>query len=164
MFAIDDMIMISMILKKALLILLLLYPAVVYAGHLEDACNMFREELSVIPYDSLKVNTKKWRSIQDDQIYTGCEIVFRSNERLMKNKALPSFEAEENSKLYKGGWRIDESLRADGPGSGAYGIRKDNMLCIVNWDQFSFVNEQGEIKQSEFINMVVQCRYKTTAD
>lgn len=75
----------------------------------------------------------------------------------MKGSELPSFESPEGSMLYRAGWRIDEEYRADGAGYGSYGIMKDAVLCLVHWDQYSWVNERGEIEQSELINITIQC-------
>ena len=144
--------------KKLLLALLLFMPAIACAGEgVQNACKMFYNELKPVPHDKLSVNTGLLSSLSDGKKYRGCEVVFNSNEQLMMSSELPSFETPEGSMLYRAGWRIDEKYRADGEGSGAYGIVKDAVLCLIHWDHNSWLNEKGEIEQSELINMTVQC-------
>jgi len=144
--------------KKLLLALLLFMHATAYAGDgAQSACKIFYSELKQVPHYKLSVNTGLLRSLSDGKKYRGCEVVFKSNEQLMMGSELPSFESPEGSMLYRAGWRIDEKYRADGAGSGSYGIVKDAVLCLIHWDQYSWVNETGKIEQSELINMTVQC-------
>ena len=144
--------------KKLLLALLLFMPAIACAGDgVQNACKMFYSELKPVPHDKLSVNTGLLSSLSNGKKYRGCEVVFNSNERLMMGSGLPSFESPEGSMLYRAGWRIDEKYRADGAGSGSYGIVKDAVLCLIHWDHNSWLNETGEIEQSELINMTVQC-------
>jgi hypothetical protein len=144
--------------KKLLLALLLFLHAIAWASDsVQDACKMFYDELKPVPHCQLSVNTGFLSSLSDGKKYHGCEVVFKSNELLMADSELPSFESPAGSILYRSGWRIDEKFRADGAGSGAYGIAKDAVLCRIYWDQHSWVNETGGIETSEFINMTVQC-------
>ena len=144
--------------KKLLLALLLFMPATACAGDgVQNACKMFYSELKPVPRDKLSVNTGLLSSLSDGKKYRGCEVVFNSNERLMMGLELPYFESPEGSMLYRAGWRTDEKYRADGAGSGSYGIVKDAVLCIIHWNHYSWVNEKGKIEQSDLINMTVQC-------
>jgi len=144
--------------KKLLLALLLFMPAIACAGDgVQNACKMFYSELTLVPHDKLSVNTGLLSSLSNGKKYCGCEVLFNSNEQLMIGSELPSFESPEGSMLYRTGWRIDEKYRADGAGSGSYGIVKDAVLCLIHWDHNSWINETGEIEQSELINMMVQC-------
>lgn len=133
-------------------------PATACAGGgVQNACKIFYNELKPVSHYKLSLNAGLLRSLSDGNKYRGCEVVFKSNEQLMRGSELPSFESPEDSMLYRAGWRIDEKYRADGAGSGSYGIVKDAVLCLIHWDQYSWVNETGEIEQSELINMTVQC-------
>jgi len=144
--------------KKLLLALLLFTPATLRAGDdVQNACKLFYSELKPVPHYRLSVNTGSLHSLSDGKKYRGCEVVFKSNEQLMHGSELPSFESPEGSTLYRAGWRIDEKYRADGAGSGSYGIVKDAVLCLMHWDRYSWLNETGEIEQSELINITVQC-------
>jgi hypothetical protein len=144
--------------KKLLLALLLFMPATACAGaSVQNACKVFYGELKPVPHYELSVNTGLLRSLSGGKKYRGCEVIFKSNEQLMTGSELPSFESPEGSVFYRAGWRIDEKYRADGAGSGSYGIVKEAVLCLIHWDQDSWVNETGEIEQSELINMTVQC-------
>lgn len=127
------------------------------ASDVQKACKVFFRELKAVPSHSLTINTGLFQSVSTGEKFRGCEVVFKSNDKLMAGLEIPSFEAPEGSKLYLDGWRIDEKYRADGPGSGTYGIVKGRVLCRISWDQYSFVNDAGEIEQSEDINMTVQC-------
>ncbi len=127
------------------------------ASDVQEACKAFYKELKAAPHYKLALNTGILQSVSTGEKFRGCEVVFKSDEKLMAQLELPSFEAPEGSKLWRDGWRIDEKYRADGPGSGTYGIVKDGVLCRISWDQYSFVNDAGEIEQSEEINMTVQC-------
>jgi hypothetical protein len=151
--------------KKLLLALLLFLPAIACAGDgVQNVCKMFYSELKPVPHAKLSVNTGLLSSLSDGKKFHGCEVVFNSNEQLMKGTELPTFESREGSMLYRAGWRINEKYRADGAGSGAYGIVKDAVLCLIHWDHYSSLNESGEIEQSDLINMTVQCMSLKTKD
>jgi hypothetical protein len=138
--------------------LLFSFSTQAFAGDdVQHACNVFYKKLKAVPHYKLAVNTGLLHSVSTGEEFRGCELVFKSNEKLMAGLELPSFEAPEGSGLYREGWRIDEHYRADGAGSGAYGIVNGRLLCRISWDQYSFVNDAGEFEQSELINMTVQC-------
>jgi len=140
------------------LIFILLPSLGLASDSLREACDFFYKRLEPIPHYSLEVREGKLKSLSTGADFFGCEAAFKSNVKLMKDSTyLPSFEAEEGSELYKEGWRIDEKYRADGPGSGSYGIVKGKMACVIHWDQFSYVDDNGEIQVSDEINMTVQC-------
>jgi hypothetical protein len=145
--------------RKLLTALLLFIPTNAHAGGVvRNSCKMFYVSLKTVPHYELVVNTGLLRSPSDGRKSRGCEVVFKSNEQLMRGLELPTFEPAEGSVLYRAGWRIDEKYRADGAGSGSYGIVKDAVLCLIHWDQHSWVNEKTrEIEQSGLINMTVQC-------
>ncbi len=141
--------------KRLILFIMLVQVSVYEVEASENVCSMFYQGLKGVPHDSLVI---KERIIQS-QFYKfkGCEVIFTSNERLMHDSKLPSFEAEKGSKLYDTGWRIDEQHRADGPGTGSYRIVKDKIECNIDWDHHAWLAEPAILEQSEFINMTVQC-------
>jgi len=150
-------------LYKALLttgvILLLFLPLSASAGSdLQEICSAFHEELKIIPHDSLVIRAGLVSGPFEGEKVPGCKVIFKSREALMGNSEnLPSFEAEEGSKLHREGWRINEQDRADGAGSGSYVIEKDTTLCIVSWDQHAWIDETGKSGQSAFIDMKIRC-------
>lgn len=147
--------------KRILILIFLLIPIIANANDkLQNACNFFHEDLAHVPNNSVVLNTGQLHSRFDGQAFNGCEVVFNSHGILLKNGSadLPSFRATKDSTLYEDGWREENRYAADGPGSGTYGIVKDNILCIINWDQHSWIDDKtGNIEHSDFINMVVQC-------
>lgn len=140
------------------LLLFLPLPAVA-ADDPALSCGMFYNELSLVPHDRLVQNIGRLRSenfVRGD--FNGCEVIFASREELFKEgDSLPMFEPYEDSELYRQGWRFVNRYTADGPGSGVHGIVRNQVLCLIDWDQHAWINEAGEHEQSNLINMTVQC-------
>ncbi|TAN41014.1 MAG: hypothetical protein EPN22_16590 [Nitrospirae bacterium] len=122
-------------------------------------CDYFYGKLVNISHQ--KILFEKDAAVQDisGEEFKGCRIVFNSNMKLMKGSIhLPSFWADEGTELYKQGWRNEHNYTADGPGSGKYAIINNGFICIIDWDQHSWIDDKtGEIMSSELINMEVQC-------
>ncbi|MCJ7629679.1 MAG: hypothetical protein MUO50_14990, partial [Longimicrobiales bacterium] len=70
--------------------------------------------------------------------------------------ALPGFDAIEDSEMCRAGWREIVDVRADGPGSGIFGLENDPVACVVRWGQPSYVDDDGEIIQSETLSIHIQ--------
>lgn len=50
---------------------------------------------------------------------------------------------------------------ADGPGSSTVGIENKMNRCLLNWSQYAWIDEEtNEQKQSDQINITVQCSVK----
>lgn len=130
------------------------------AGGELPTCEYFYQVLSRLPHAELQINTGEFGAAPDQQQFNECGVTFHSDDSLMVSGAadLPSFRAEEGSELFKAGWREDNSYAADGAGTGAYGIRRDNALCVIRWDQHSWINEAGASDQSHLVNLEVRCR------
>lgn len=55
------------------------------------------------------------------------------------------------------GWRMENSIGADGPGTTLFAIRKESSICLVSEMQPAYLGDNGEIVQSDVLQIVVQC-------
>ena len=49
------------------------------------------------------------------------------------------------------------AMMADGAGTGLYGIRRGNTVCVVDWEQPAYLDDDGNIVQSDTFTMRIQC-------
>ena len=128
----------------------------------QDPCAYFLRALAAVPHEKLTHSSGEHESLWDGKKYVGCEVKFVTHNNLLTgSKSAPSFEATEGTELYRNGWRMNNSLVADGPGTSIFGIEEDDVLCLVSRDQPAYVDEKsGKIIQSETLNIAVQCRQK----
>ena len=45
---------------------------------------------------------------------------------------------------------MDNSIVADGPGTGIFAIEKDSVLCLIRHDKPAYLDSPGNIVQSEY--------------
>ena len=129
------------------------------AADLTAVCDSFCRDLACVPHRELTVEQDVVMTTPDGKAFHGCKVVFRSHAALTGDHyRLPSFWPHEGTPLYQQGWRLDHRYTADGPGSGKHGIVNNSLLCIIDWDRHSWIDEQtNEIVQSDLINMQVNC-------
>lgn len=135
------------------------WPAYAATGK-QDACEHFFLALKAVPHETLTRSEGQHESLWDSKKYMGCEVQFVTNDTLISGKRVPDFDALEGSEMYRRGWRVNNSIVADGPGSGIFGIEKESVLCIVRHDQPAGLDEHGNFEQSETLSITVQCRQK----
>jgi hypothetical protein len=123
-----------------------------------ELCEHFFTALEDVPHVVLSVTTGDFVSIWDNAEYSGCEIEFETNDALRAGTPIPDFDAIQDSEMHRLGWRIAQEIRADGPGSGFFGLEKESVLCVVRWAQPAHIDDDGEIVQSETFSMKIQCR------
>ena len=128
------------------------------AGRQANACGWFRETLEPIPHQSLSLDSGAHDSIHDGRTYTGCTVRFETNDSLRSDRQMPNLDALEGSELYRLGWRADNSIGADGPGTSLFAIRRTPWLCVVRESQPAYLDDSGEIIRSETLQITVQCR------
>ncbi len=121
-------------------------------------CEPFFTALESVPHVALSMSAGPFVSTWDEMEYRGCEVDFETNDSLSAGVPVPSFDAIEDSDMYRLGWRMSHGITADGPGSGVFGIERESVLCVVRWAQPAYLFDDGEIVQSETFNMKVQCR------
>ncbi|MDH3426961.1 MAG: hypothetical protein OEM23_00870 [Gemmatimonadota bacterium] len=109
-------------------------------------------------HDSLSVRAGTFTSLYDGVEYQGCELRFTTHDSLPRTVPVPDFDALPDSEMYRLGWRMSREIRADGPGSGLFGIERESVLCVIRWAQPAYLADDGEIVQSETFSMTVQCR------
>jgi hypothetical protein len=121
----------------------------------DSSCNQFYNELSKLPHTRLTETTNGFVSILDGKSLKGCEVIFESNESRVSGEIVyQKFQSFTNWQ----GWYINENLCADGAGSSTVVIENNQNRCILNWSQPSWIDEKSnEYRQSENINLVVQC-------
>ena len=121
-------------------------------------CEPLATALEPVPHVTLTVRTGDYESVWDGARHRGCEIEFETTDSLRADVPVPDFDAIEGSEMYRSGWRSSDRIRADGPGSGVFGIARDTVSCVVRWEQPSHLDDEGGIVTSETLSMKVQCR------
>jgi hypothetical protein len=101
-----------------------------------------------------------YKSLWDGKKYTGCEVEFVTHDKLLSGRRVPDFEPLKGSEMYRKGWRANNSFVADGPGTGVFGVEKESVLCLVRHEQPAYLDDYGNIIQSETLRITVQCRYR----
>ena len=140
-----------------LLIWVVVMPAYATAGE-PDSCEPFFLALKAVPHDKLSHSDGEHLSLWDQKKYAGCEVQFVSHDDLLAGQQAPDFDALKGSEMYRRGWRMNNSIGADGPGSGIFGIEKEAVLCLVSHAQPSYIDDDGTFVQSETLSMTIQCR------
>lgn len=138
-------------------------PAVMAAAAAvaKDPCGYFLQALKAVPHEKLTRIDGDIQSLWDGKKHSGCEVMLVTNDTLRSGRDAPDFTATDGTRLYRLGWRMNNSLVADGPGSGIFGIENDSVLCLVSHDQPAELDEKtGKITQSETLTLTVQCRQK----
>jgi len=143
-------------------------PAAVYsqepgpsASDRANPCEPFAVALEAVPHVALAVRSGRFESMWDQVEYDGCEVEFETIDSLKARTPVPSFDAIEETEMYRLGWRASHGIGADGPGSGIFGIEKDAVLCVIRWSQPAHIDDSGEIVHSEIFTMKIQCRERS---
>ena len=128
------------------------------ASGADPVCSYFFNKLSELPHSKLILNNSDFKSVQDGKILKGCEVIYESNVSMVAgSKVFELFESFSHSP----GWVINNNLAADGPGSSTVGIENGTHRCLINWSQFSWIDEEThQYKESNEIKMIVQCSLK----
>ena len=148
---------------KALILLLQLARVVPFSAYAEagekDPCDYFFEALTSVPHESIICSYGAHASLLNGKKWACCQIRFVTNTPLLSGKKVPDFRADQGSVMYGMGWRMVNSLMADGPGSSLYGIRKGSVLCIILHHQPAYLDQKsGKIVQTDTLAITVQCR------
>ena len=123
-----------------------------------DPCGDLVGALSAVPHVSLDRRDGLLKSTWDEHPFQGCQIDFETNDSTLSGASAPDFWADDPaSDMYRAGWRMVPEILADGPGSGIYAIRRDATRCVVQWAQPAYLDDDGNIVQSDTFTMVVQC-------
>lgn len=136
-------------------------PAVLAAAAAitKDPCGYFSQVLEAVPHEILTRHDGEIEFRWKREKSLGCEIVFVTNDTLLAGRDTPSLEAQEGTELYRLGWRVNESMTVDGPGTGIFGIENAMILCLVSHNQPSYFDEQtGKIEVESQLVITVQCR------
>lgn len=126
----------------------------------QDACEHFFLALKAVPHNTITHSDGAHQSLWDRKKYAGCEVRFVTHDTLLSGRKVPDFDALEGSEMYRRGWRVNNSIGTDGPGTGILGIENKSVLCIVRHDQPAYLEDHGKIIQSETLTITVQCRQK----
>ena len=124
----------------------------------DAACSYFYKKLTELPHVKLTVNDDGFQSMWDGKEMSGCELIFESHASIVSGeKVYRIFQ----SFIQTPGWKIDNNLLADGPGSSSVGIENDKHKCCINWSQHAWIDEKsGKLTQSNHIEMIIQCSPK----
>lgn len=143
-----------------------LVPITASCQQQNDPCLYFYEKLKQVPHEELNHSTGKHKSLINLEEQEGCEVKFVTNDSLRTEKdKLPGFiQSIEGTELHQKGWRVNENYRTDGPGSGMYGIEKDDTLCLISYSRPTYLKEPGNIVSSSQVTIIVQCTSKKGID
>lgn len=121
-------------------------------------CDDFRMALDSVPHTALEqhVGTLEW--LADGSEVTGCEARFETDEGTLAGAEIPDFMPDPGTELFQRGWVPVLELMGDGPGSSLHGIRRERTVCVVLHDQPAYLDDDGNIVQSETVTVVIQCR------
>jgi len=129
-------------------------------------CQYFYSTLAALPHDTLNVSSGEgvwlWERGSETEAlsrsFVGCEVRFVTNDSLTVGFQVPMFDPLEGSEMYSLGWRFTPGVLADGPGSGIFGLHKDSVECLVDWNQEAYIDDNGDFWQSDVLEMTIQCR------
>ena len=120
-------------------------------------CDEFHQALLIVPHVALSRRVGVLEGLLRDQGAQGCEVAFETNDSTLGSAVVPDFMADPGNGTYEAGWRVIPEMVADGPGSGSFGIRRGPILCLVRWEQPSYIDDDGGFVQSETFTMLIQC-------
>lgn len=127
--------------------------------HPANPCEWFSSRLEAVPHTILSLKADDlFVSLWGKEEFTGCELRFETNDSLLGEVAVPDFDAYPGSEMAESGWKLTGGIRADGPGSGIYGIENEAAICVVRWSQPAFIDDDGTFVQSDTFSMTIQCR------
>ena len=118
-------------------------------------CAYFHKKLSDLPHLDLYVSAEAFNSIWDGRRTDGCEVVLETHTSL-----LPSEDGRRQfEQLLKApGWKLNELLVADGPGSSSAALEYRNERCSLHWSQNAWVEDRThETRDGDEIRIIVQC-------
>lgn len=140
-------------------LLLIAFSLLVTQSRQENPCDWFFAQLNPIPHTVLSVRSDVTLvSLWGGEEFNGCELKFETTDSLLGEVKTPDFDAYEGSEMVDLGWETTEGIRADGPGSGIYGIENQDALCVVRWSQPAYIDDDGTFVQSDTFSMTIQCR------
>lgn len=121
----------------------------------DSPCTQFYNELLKLPHTRLTQTANGFVSLLDGKSLKGCEVKFESDESMVSGKVVYlKFQTFTNWQ----DWYVNENLIADGPGSSTVAIENNQNKCILHWSQHARIDKQSnEYRQSENINLIVQC-------
>lgn len=134
-----------------------LFAANASAGVTHETCAQFYNALEQVPHESIFQHDGMFASQYLEVGVNGCVVVMITNDERLNGHTLPDFSAESGDSLAQSGWRNEPKYAADGPGTGFWGLEKDNVLCLFYMNQPASFNESGEIVQSSYVNARVEC-------
>lgn len=123
----------------------------------QSPCDDLHEVLDPVPHVSLLRSDGRFDSLWDGSTKVGCQLRLETSDSILAGDSVPNLTAEPGTTLYLTGWRPEAGILADGPGSGIYGIRKGSTVCVIRWEQPTYVDDAGNIIQSNVLTVEAQC-------
>ena len=142
---------------KVLLTIALLLPTVSLAKVDGTTCEPFYTALEQIHHESIFQRDGFFNSQLFETSAYGCFLVMNTSESRLAGQSLPDLSGRPDSAFYKAGWRSNPKYLADGPGTGVVGLEKVDILCLVYTEQPAYLDDAGDIIQSRFIKVRVEC-------
>lgn len=145
--------------KRLLLLVFLLsvLPITAFATINGETCKPFYDVLKEPPHESIFQREGAYNSRFFETTAVGCFLVMNTSEALLAGTRLPDLSGRPGSVFYNAGWRSNPKYLADGPGTGVVGLEKGEALCLVFYEQPAHLDDKGQVVQSEFIKVRVEC-------
>ena len=140
-----------------LLLLFLLLPTFASADVDAETCRPFYEALAGVPHESIFQRDGMYNSRYFETGATGCFLVMNTSEDRLGGQPMPDLTGEPGTPMYESGWRVNLKYVADGPGTSVVGLEKDVALCLVMTRHPRYINDDGQIVPTAFINVRVEC-------
>jgi hypothetical protein len=125
------------------------------------ACDHFEKQFSAIPGAVVERNDGAFDSLWGHQRFDGCQVGFQVSDTTAGADPRTTAAALHPDSSVYAGWRRVPRIVADGPGSGVFGVMRGPVVCVVHWAQPAFVDDDGEVVDSETLEVLVQCRENT---
>ncbi len=142
---------------KLLLASALLLPTASFAEVDGATCQPFYLALQQLPHESIFQRDGFFNSQLFETSAYGCFLVMITSESRLAGRSLPDLSGRPDSAFFEAGWRSNPKYLADGPGSGVVGLEKDDSLCLVYTEQPAFLDDAGQVVQTRFIRVRVEC-------
>lgn len=123
-----------------------------------DGCVFLFRILEAAPHRALSLEPGTHVSLYDGESYTGCQIDFEAVASELPAEDERLLSVGPGTDLYNRGWRLDNTIAADGPGTSLFAIRNETSLCVVDEAQPAYLDDDGEIVASDTLSITIQCR------
>jgi hypothetical protein len=132
--------------------------ASVLASDQASPCDEFFEVLEAVPHVSLSRTAGPIEPTWAGEPPPECQVDFVTTDSILNGAMVPDFIADPETEMFRSGWRMIPEILADGAGSRVHGITREPIRCVVRWDKPAYLDDSGDLVQSQTTTMLIQCR------